>query len=73
MPKNWPRRAHEHANVRFPREGNAMTMQRVRQNWLTTHRRQDKLECMLTFITNAYVIKNRMARRRGGPMGACVR
>ncbi|MDR6381613.1 hypothetical protein J2802_002032 [Paraburkholderia caribensis] len=50
-----------------------MTMQHVRQNWLTTHRRQDKLECMLTLITNAYVIKNRMARHRGGPMGACVR
>lgn len=50
-----------------------MTMQHIRQNWLTTHRRHDKLDRMLTHITNAYVIKNRMERRRGGPTGACVR
>ncbi|WP_193727581.1 hypothetical protein [Paraburkholderia franconis] len=51
-----------------------MMMQRARENWLTMHRRHDKLECMLTLTTIANaIIKNPMERHRGGPMGACVR
>jgi hypothetical protein len=50
-----------------------MTMQHAQENWLTTHRRHDKLKCMLklTYIANA--IKNQMVAHRGGPTGACVR
>jgi hypothetical protein len=50
-----------------------MKMQHVQENRLTTQRRHDKLECMLTLTSIAYAIKNRMTRHRGGPMGACVR
>jgi hypothetical protein len=50
-----------------------MKIQHTQENRLTTHRRHDTLECMLTLITTTYVIKNPMERHRGGPMGACVR